>query len=169
MQIRNVTATDITAIVDIYNQYILNTVITFEEEIVDEQIMEMRIDKVLQTGLPWLVVEENGKLLGYAYAHLWRERSAYRFSVEPSIYLDPAATGKGLGKAIYQALLVLLKQLGKRNVIGVVTLPNVASERLHESLGFKKVGEFEHVGYKHERWLSVGYYQLTFPEHLHDH
>ncbi|WPC72723.1 GNAT family N-acetyltransferase [Vibrio porteresiae] len=163
MVIRPVRSDDAAAITQIYNHYIANTEITFEEECISQQVMQGRIDAVVSAKFPWLVVEEDQQVVGYAYAHLWRERSAYRFSVEPSIYFAPTHTGLGYGKQVYSALLKLLQQMGMRNVIGVITYPNEASCRLHEALGFRQVGIFDQVGFKHGRWLSVANYQLVLP------
>lgn len=162
MAIRVATSSDSKTIVDIYNDYIESTMITFEEESISEQEMASRVLKVQASGLPWLVSEVDGLVLGYAYASLWHARSAYRFTVEPTIYLAPEAAGKGLGKALYQHLLDMLRQLDIKQAIGVIALPNPASVGLHESLGFEKVGEFNEVGYKFDRYISVGYWQLSF-------
>jgi phosphinothricin acetyltransferase len=109
---------------------------------------------------PWFVCEEDGKVAGYAYARQWRERAAYRNSVEASIYLDPSLTGKGIGSALFGALLTELRTRGFRTVIGGVSLPNEASVALLEKFGLRPVAHFKEVGYKFDRWIDVGYWQL---------
>ena len=158
MIIRKVRDTDMDALVRIYNHYIEATTITFEEDLISSEIMLERVHNIQQSGFPWLVVEMDGHVQGYAYAGSWKPRSAYRYTVEPSIYLAPDIVAKGAGKALYCQLLSILKEQGIKNVLGVIALPNQASVALHESLGFKKVGEFARVGYKFERWVSVGYW-----------
>lgn len=158
--IRPATASDAPAIARIYNHYVLNTVITFEEEAVSDRQMAERIAEVNSAGFPWLVSEHEGQVLGYAYVTKWRERSAYRFSAHSSIYLAQGTGGQGLGSELYQALIAILKQKGMHLLIGGITLPNPASVALHERFGFKKVAQFEEVGFKFNQWLDVGYWQL---------
>lgn len=160
MLIRSVSTKDVTSLTEIYNDYIEKTVITFEEESITPDEMAARIDKISQAHLPWLVLEEEeGKVLGYAYAANWHGRSAYRFTAEPTIYLAEAAKSKGQGKILYSSLIEELRKKGFKQLIGLIALPNAASVGLHESLGFKKVGEFKDVGFKFDQWLSVGYWQ----------
>ncbi|MBD1388319.1 N-acetyltransferase family protein [Neiella sp. HB171785] len=159
--IRTATNNDANAIAAIYNHYIENTVVTFEEQLVDEAQMAERIQRVQQQGLPWLVATIDDKVVGYAYATQWKERSAYRYSVESTVYLDRSYHGKGLGTELYQALIEHLKPLGFNSVIGGVTLPNPASVALHEKLGMEKVAHFKDVGLKFGQWLDVGYWQRT--------
>lgn len=160
MKIRNIRSSDAEQITRIYNYYIQNTVITFEEDLVTSEEMNNRIEKVHQSYLPWLVIELDGKIQGYAYAAKWHERSAYRFTVETSIYISSQSTGKGLGKKLYNSLLDQLQKNGIRNVLGVIALPNEPSIALHEAFYFEKVGEFSDVGYKFDKSISVGYWQL---------
>lgn len=158
--IRTATAEDAVGIAPIYNHYIEATWVTFETEPVSVDDMAQRIRETLDLPLPWLIAEEGGKVAGYAYASKWKGRCAYRFSVESTIYLHPDATGRGLGVRLYSALIDAIKAVSMRSVIGGIALPNDASIRLHERLGFKKVGHFEKVGFKHEQWVDVGYWQL---------
>jgi len=158
--VRSADAGDAARIVPIYNYYIAETCITFETDPVTVTEMAQRIQETRQLSLPWLVVEEDGQLCGYAYASKWKGRCAYRFSVEATIYLDPASIGKGIGITLYTALIEAIKAASMRSVIGGIALPNDASIRLHERLGFRKVGHFEKVGFKHDRWVDVGYWQL---------
>lgn len=159
--IRPVKRQDAQDLVDIYNHYVKNTVVTFEEDCIDSNEMAKRIDKVTDLNLPWLVIEENDILLGYAYATPWKARSAYRFSVEATVYLAPKEQGKGLGTQVYRALFTELKQKSIHSVMGGITLPNPASIALHEKLGMHKVAHFHQVGRKFDQWLDTGYWQLT--------
>ena len=164
--IRPVLPSDISSITTIYNYYIEQSSSTFEETKIDEKEMELRIGAVLESDLPWLVYEQNEKVLAYAYVTKWKNRSAYRYSVESSIYADPNSVQKGIGSALYTQLITELKRMKVHVVIGGITLPNTASVRLHEKLGFKKVAEFEEVGFKFEKWRNVGYWQLILNEHF---
>ena len=123
--------------------------------------MAERICGVAAASLPWLVAEQSGQVVGYAYATKWKARSAYRFSVESSVYLAQSVIGQGLGSKLYEALFALLKERGVHVVIGVITLPNPASIAFHEKLGLKKVAHFEEVGFKFNKWLDVGCWQIA--------
>lgn len=157
-----VTAADAVAIAEIYNHYILHTVVTFEEEAVDAAEMAGRIAEVT-AKFPWIVYKDaTGRLLGYAYASAWKSRCAYRNSVETTVYLHPDAAGRGIGSGLYDRLLEQLQQQGLHAAIGGIALPNAASVALHERCGFQKVGEFIEVGYKFGQWINVGYWQRIF-------
>lgn len=158
-KLRSATAADADAIAAIYNHFIETSVITFEEEVISAGDMQRRIADVHNAGLPWLVVEQEGVVAGYAYAAPWRSRSAYRFSVETTVYLHPEFSRRGLGALIYKQLLADLKACGMHVAIGGITLPNEASVALHERCGFRKVAHFPEVGYKFGEWLDVGYWQ----------
>lgn len=157
--LRSCTPADAPQICDIYNYYVRETVITFEEAPVAEREMAGRIADIT-TRLPWFVWEADGEIIGYAYASAWKGRAAYRHSVESSVYLAPHVTGKGVGTKLYAALIDELRQRGLHCVIGGAALPNPASVALHEKLGFAKVAEFREVGFKLGRWVDVGYWQL---------
>jgi L-amino acid N-acyltransferase YncA len=157
--LRNVTPDDAARIAEIYNHYILNSPATFEEVPVGPDEMRQRILETTH-AYPWLVCEEDGKLLGYSYGRKWRERAAYRHSVEVSVYLDPIAVGKGRGSALFDALLVELRRRGFHSVIGGASLPNDASVALLQKFGLRQVAHFKEVGYKFDRWIDVGYWQL---------
>lgn len=157
--IRKVRESDIPEIIEIYNPFITKTTVSFEEEAVSAQEMQRRIGQVQDQGLPWLCAEMNGRLAGYAYASRWRERSAYRFTIETTIYLSPTYTGRGIGRSLYSTLLEQVRVHGMHQAIAVITLPNPASVALHEKLGFKQVAHFGEVGYKFNQWFDVGYWQ----------
>jgi len=156
--IRPATIADAAAICHIYNPYILDTVISFETEPVTAEQMCQRILDIT-ANLPWLVCTEDDEILGYAYATKWRARAAYQHAVESSVYLSPLAAGKGLGSALYRALITELEKLPVHTVIGGIALPNAASVGLHEKMGYIKVAHFAQVGKKFDRWIDVGYWQ----------
>jgi len=158
--LRPATPADAAAIADIYNHYVLNSIVTFEEEAVSTDDMAGRIREILGAGLPWLVWNEKGRVLGYAYASKWKSRCAYRYAAEATVYLDQTATGRGIGTKLYVALFDRLKREKFHSVIGGVALPNPASAALHETLGFQKVAHFKEVGWKFEKWIDVGYWEL---------
>jgi len=159
--VRPAVATDAAVIARIYNYYVRNTVITFEEEPVSEQTMAARVADSQNASLPWLVAELGGIPVGYAYANKWKVRSAYRYSVETTIYLEHGHEGQGIGKRLYSELLSLLRARGIHVAIGGAALPNEASVALHEKLGFERVATFRQVGFKHNRWVDVAYWQLV--------
>lgn len=160
ISIRPVREIDSAEIASIYNTYVLETCVTFETDPVDAVQMAARIAEVAASELPWLVAEQWGRIVGYAYASRWKSRWGYRYSVESTIYLDSAHKGKGFGIRLYSALVDALRLTPTHAVIGGVALPNDASVRIHERLGFRKVAHFAQVGYKQERWVDVGYWQL---------
>jgi L-amino acid N-acyltransferase YncA len=148
-------------IAHIYNYYVENTVITFEEDPVSTQAMAARVVEIQNLSLPWLVAEVDAKTVGYAYAGKWKARSAYRYAVETTVYLEQGQQGRGLGTELYAALLPNLRDQGMNVAIGGAALPNDASVALHEKLGFEPVGTFRQVGFKHGRWVDVAYWQLV--------
>ena len=158
--IRPARALDAAAICGIYNHYVAHTTISFEEAPVSIAEMAQRIRDVEAADLPWLVLLEGDRLIGYAYATRWRVRSAYRYSVESSVYIDPRQTGQGAGRMLYAALLEELRARELHLVIGGIAQPNEASVALHERFGFQKVAHFSEVGMKFGQWRDVGYWQL---------
>jgi phosphinothricin acetyltransferase len=157
--IRPCRLSDAQQICEIYNHHVLNTVVTFEETPVSVDEMARRIGVVTEKW-PWFVWEEQGAIAGYAYATMWKERSAYRFSVESTVYIAEGRIRRGIGAALYRELLPELRRRGAHYVIGGIALPNDASVALHEKLGFTKIGQFVEVGFKHGRWVDVGYWAL---------
>jgi phosphinothricin acetyltransferase len=157
--LRDAVPADAPAIAAIYNHYVATTTISMETEPVEAEEMAQRVAEVQDGGLPWLVLESDGRLCGYAYASKWRTRPGYRHALESSVYLDPDLRGRGHGRALYEALLARLA--GRfHTVIGGIALPNAASVALHESLGFRQVARFDEVGHKFGAWVDVGYWQL---------
>ena len=159
--VRLVRPEDAEQLTAIYNYYIETSGVTFEEDKVASSEMRFRIEKInVKNNFPFLVYEEEGQIKGYAYATTFRERVAYRFSVESTVYVAKEHFSKGIGRILYAALLDELKKGDYHSVIGVITLPNEPSVKLHESFGFKKVGHFTEVGYKFEQWMDVGFWEL---------
>ncbi|MBP6640568.1 MAG: N-acetyltransferase [Bacteroidia bacterium] len=163
VEIRNASPSDAPEIAAIYNHFILETVITFEETAISDDEMAGRISEVSEK-FPWIVCVEAGRILGYAYASSWKSRCAYRNSVETTVYLDANVAGRGLGKLLYQELLNRLRGLGLHAAIGGIALPNEASVRLHEKCGFEKVAHFKEVGFKFGNWIDVGYWQVLLTD-----
>lgn len=160
--IRPATAADAEAIAGIYNHYVAESIATFEEEAVSPSEMARRIQEVASASMPWLMAELDGRIAGYAYATQWKRRSAYRFSAEITVYIDPARTSRGVGSQLYGQLIPVLQTRGIHAVIGGISLPNDASVALHEKFGLRKVAHFKDVGFKLGRWIDVGYWQRTF-------
>ena len=157
--IRNVSTDDADPICDIYNYYVLNTIITFEETPVSNEEMKSRIEKTAGK-LPWIVYEENKQVMGYAYASEWKSRCAYKHSLETTVYLRNGQGGNGIGSLLYKELISRLKAKNYHAAIGGISLPNEASIALHEKFGFEKIGQFREVGFKFDRWIDVGYWEL---------
>jgi phosphinothricin acetyltransferase len=157
--VREVRSNDAKAISEIYNYYVLETAVTFEEMAVTSDNIQSRIYDVESSNLPWLVGEEGDRIVGYAYAKRWKERSAYRYSVEVSVYVDHKLHQKGWGTVLYGALFDELRNRDIHLAIGGITLPNQASIALHEKFAMEKVAHFSEIGYKFGEWRDVGYWQ----------
>ncbi len=158
--IRPSTDADIGAITAIYGWNVLNGLGTFEEVPPDEAEMARRRGAFLERGLPYLIAELDGKVLGYAYAGPFRLRAAYRYTVEDSIYVAPDAAGKGVGKALLKALIEACEGLGLRQMCAVIgDSGNAASIGVHAALGFEHKGVFPAMGYKFDRWVDLVWMQ----------
>jgi phosphinothricin acetyltransferase len=159
--IRAATPQDAAAIAAIYAPHVLTGTVTFEVEPPDARAMRARM--AAGEGLyPWLVVtngDSEGGVIGYAYATRFRDRPAYRYVVETSIYMTDASRGQGAGRLLYEALIDTLRAQGFVHAIGAIALPNDASIRLHEAAGFRRAGVYREVGFKHGRWIDVGFWQ----------
>lgn len=180
--VRDATAADATALAAIYNEYVHGTVVTFEVDPVSEAEMVARIAKVHGAGLPWLVAEDTelggdvakdgahagAAILGFAYASPFQERFAYRHSLETTVYLHDGATGRGVGSELYVTLLERLRGLEAsasphapvHRAYARIALPNRASVALHERFGFRQVASLSEVGFKLNRWIDVGFWEL---------
>ncbi len=156
---RSARGSDAAEIAEIYNGYVTGSTVSFETEPVSVEEMTARIGEI-SAAYPFLVCEEDGLVVGFCYAHRWKERAAYARTVESSVYVSPQRRGRGIGKALMAALVEQCRNRGYRVVIAGITAENLASERFHESLGFKRVSRFEKVGYKFGRWLDVVDYEL---------
>ena len=163
LKIRLATAADAAGMLDIYAPFVANTSITFETEVPDLQSFQNRILQYLEF-CPWLVAEDNGKIAGYAYANRHRERTAYQWSVECSVYIQPDYLRMGIASRLYETLFPVLRMQGFRNVYAVINLPNDRSVALHERLGFRYFATYEQVGYKLGKWKNVGWWRLILGE-----
>jgi L-amino acid N-acyltransferase YncA len=162
--IRLATESDAEAIQRIYAPFVLHTAVSFETEPPSVDEMRSRILKIL-ARLPWLVCEWSGGVIGYAYASLHRERAAYGWSVDVTVYIHEELRRHGVGKALYASLFQVLRLQGFYNAYAGITLPNPGSVGLHEAMGFKPVGVYHDVGYKLGRWHDVGWWQLALRDH----
>ena len=160
MIIRKAVEADAEAIVGIYNYYVEETVVSFETEAVSVEQMRGRIVEI-EGECPFLVGEEEGRIVGFAYAHRWKARAAYRCTAESTVYVDRRKTGRGLGRQLMERLMEECRRAGLHTLIACITYPNEPSERLHERLGFERVSFFREVGAKMGRWLSVVDYQVV--------
>jgi L-amino acid N-acyltransferase YncA len=153
---------DLDAITRIYGHHVLHGTGTFETTPPSLADMTARRADVLAKGLPWLVAEEDGQVLGFAYGNWFKPRPAYRFSVEDSIYMDPAAHRKGLGRALLAELLAVLERTGTRKIMAVIgDSNNAGSIGVHRALGFEMVGVVQSCGWKFDRWLDIVMMQKT--------
>jgi phosphinothricin acetyltransferase len=159
MMIRPVNAADAPAICEIYNYYIANTAISFEEEPVSASEMEDRI-RTVTAEYPWFVREEGGEAAAYAYVHKWQGRMAYRYTAELSIYVKHGREGRGLGRELMARLLEAVQKTEIHTLVSGITIPNDRSIALHEKFGFQKIARFKEVGFKLDQWLDVGYWEL---------
>ncbi|MFO0828019.1 MAG: N-acetyltransferase family protein [Phycisphaerales bacterium] len=159
-RIRGVEDADFAAIADLTNEYIRKTAIHFSyEPVTDAELRDLWWPK--RDRYPFLVAtDERGEFLGYAKAGVWRERYAYRWIAEVGIYVMPFAQRGGVGRALYGQLVDECRERGLHSLVGGITLPNDASVRLHEAMGFVKVAHFARAGWKFGRWHDVGFWQL---------
>lgn len=158
LRVRAAATGDARAIAEIYRPIVESTTISFEEVAPDEPEMARRISETA-SAYPWLVAESNDTVLGYAYAGRHRERSAYRYSVDVSVYLAEEARGRGIGSALYAELFEELNRRGFHRAFAGIALPNDASIALHRRFGFELVGVYSEVGRKFDRWLDVAWWQ----------
>lgn len=152
------TAADAATCREVYAPYVRETTVTFETEVPSVEEFAGRISRALER-YDWLVAELDGRIVGYAYAGPVKDRAAYRWSCEVSVYVDPGAHGLGLGRSLYRELFARLEAAGFRRLLAIVTLPNEASVALHLAMGFREAGRLERIGFKHGRWLDVGWLQ----------
>ena len=156
-ELRDATPRDLPDIREIYNYYVVNSVVTFDEDQMTLKEWKAKFALLTKMKMPFIVaVSPNGDVLGYALVQQWKPKAAYRYTVENSIYIRPAATGKGLGKALLGELIARAKQAGLKEILAVIADKGAeGSVKLHESFGFKEIGRMGRVGYKFERWLGT--------------
>lgn len=158
-QIRLATKDDSNQILDIYAPFIINTAVSFETEVPSEREMQNRITNCLQ-NYPWIVCVIDGRIAAYVYASRHREREAYQWCCESSVYVHDDFKGRGIGKKLYRLLFEVLKLQGFRNVYAGIALPNDASVNLHTKCGFTQFATYENIGYKLGSWHTVGWWKL---------
>lgn len=158
--IRDVTLADAARIAEIYNYYIEETIVTFEYDRVTESDIQQRIQKVQKKGFPYFVYEKDGVIIGYAYLNNWRERVAYDITLETSVYLDRNLIGGGVGSILYQELIDRARKINIHSLIGVVSLPNEQSQKLHRKFNFDLIGNFRESGVKFDKLIDVEFWQL---------
>ncbi|MEL1264323.1 N-acetyltransferase family protein [Pseudoxanthomonas putridarboris] len=162
LTIRDVASADVPAITAIYAAEVRDHVNTYEYDVPDEAGMSRRVRGVLDAGYPYLAAEHEGRLVGYAYANSYRARIGYRFTVENSVYVVAGQQGHGIGAALLERLIAECERRGYRQMVAVIGEPNnTASIRLHEKFGFRLVGVFRGIAWKHGRWLDTVQMQRT--------
>ncbi len=157
--IRDFNIKDIHQLTDIYNYYVLNTIITFDHIPYSKEDYQEKITRIA-SEFPCIIFEENNEIVGYAYASKWRAKPAYNFTVESTVYLNHSAKRNGIGTKLYAELLKRLKEQNYHTVIGGISLPNAPSIKFHEKFGFKKAAHFKEVGLKFGKWIDVAFWQL---------
>lgn len=157
--IRSVEINDAEAIVKIYNYYITNTVVTFETKAVKCDEMKNRIKDKIEKN-PWIVYEEEGEILGYAYVGEINPKEAYSKTREVTIYVDKNSIGKGIGSKLMKELIKRCKEFKFHLLVSLITVPNEKSMILHERFGFERAGLLKEAGFKMNKWLDVSYWQL---------
>ena len=150
---------DAAAVAAIYAPFVDDTVISFEDVAPTAAEIAARIERLTDTHA-WLVADDDGEILGYAYGCPHRERAAYRWATEVSVYVDPRHQRRGAGRALYSSLMSALAERGYRIALAGIALPNDASVGLHEACGFKLVGVYPRIGFKQDSWWDVGWWQL---------
>lgn len=152
--IREVETKDYNKILDIYNYYIKNTTITFEEKILSYEDMSKRIDEIKEC-FPYIVYEENNEVLGYAYLNYFSKRSAYRYSSDLSIYLKAGEGSKGIGTKLYKEIEKIAHNRGFKKIISCISKDNIKSINFHKKMGFNTIGEIKNAGFKFGSWLTI--------------
>ena len=150
---------DVPGILEIYSPFILETSVTFEEIVPDEDSFWERIQGIL-AELPYLVCEIDGRIAGYAYASAYRSRASYRWSKEVSVYVHPDFRRRKVADALYTSLNEIVRYQGIADLLAIITMPNEPSVTFHEHFGYRKCGEFSNVGYKLDQWQNVGWFEL---------
>jgi len=157
--IRKASLADASALLEIYNYYVIHTTVTFDEAAVSLSAFTKKIDDILK-AYPFFVFEENNEILGFTYGSKFRPKPAYNYTVESTVYVKHGVHGKKIGTQLYATLIAALKEQKFKSVLGVLTIPNPASIKLHEKFGFTQVAHLKEVGFKFDTWLDVGIFQL---------
>lgn len=157
--IRALDIKDTRAILEIYNYYVLNSTVTFDIDTITFDAFSEKL-KLISANYPFIVFEENNEILGYAYGSRFRPRPAYNYVAESTVYVKHTAHGKQIGTKLYAELIKLLKETNLHTVLGVLTIPNDASIKLHEKFGFEQVANLKEVGFKFGEWQNIGIWQL---------
>jgi len=163
-KIRSALSSDASSILDIYAPYIANTAVSFETEVPSVEDFTQRI-MGNQESCPWLVYESGGLIAGYAYASKHRDRAAYQWSLESSVYVNEGFRQQGIATKLYQTLFQILKYQGCRNLYAGITLPNEKSVNFHQKMGFNKIADYKNIGYKFNSWHAVGWYELQLNDY----
>ena len=163
-KIRSALSSDASSILDIYAPYIANTAVSFETEVPTVEDFTRRI-MGNQEFCPWLVYESYGLIAGYAYASKHRDRAAYQWSLESSVYVNEGFRQQGIATKLYQTLFRILKYQGCRNLYAGITLPNEKSVNFHQKMGFSKIADYKNIGYKFNSWHTVGWYELQLNDY----
>ena len=158
--IRSVKNEDASVICSIYNHYVRETTITFEEAPVSIKEMERRIGEI-SAAYPWFIFDDGVYITGYAYVSKWKERIAYRFSAEITVYIKQGHEGKGIGTELYKHLIEAARKKSIHALLAGIALPNERSIALHEKFGFTKIAQFNEIGFKQNKWIDVGYWELV--------
>jgi L-amino acid N-acyltransferase YncA len=163
-EVRLATKQDVPGILAIYTPHIMASACTFETELIPSDQFALRIENCLQK-FPWIVCRIEGMVVAYVYASKHREREAYQWSCESSVYVHNHFGGKKIGEDLYRLLFEILQLQGLRNIYAGITLPNESSVRLHEKCGFKHFATYENIGYKLGRWHTVGWWNLRLNDY----
>jgi L-amino acid N-acyltransferase YncA len=159
--LRGVTEADLPAVAGIFAHYVVHSLATFEEHPPAASAWERKREEISARGLPFLVAEAEGLVAGYAYASVWRDKPAYRYTAEDAVYVAPGSTGQGLGRLLLRAVIDECAAQGVRQLVAVIAdTGSPASQALHRACGFREAGRLRSVGYKHERWIDTVLMQL---------
>ncbi len=158
MKLRQAAVCDSEEILGIYKPYILDTTITFECEVPPIEEFRERVSRI-SSEYPYIVCEDKGRILGYCYGARFMQRTAFGYDAELSVYIDNSCTGRGIGSALYGAVLEILECMNIRNMYGLIACPNEASVKLHKAYGFRYAGTLEKTGFKHGKWIDLMYFE----------
>lgn len=162
MEIRNYNSDDASGVVEIYNYHIKNTTVTFETDLLSSSDMDRRLTLISQS-YPCIVCEDEGEIIGYAYAHAWKEKAAYRRTVETTLYVREKDKNRGVGTALINKLVASCREMGFHVLIACITAENSESMIFHEKHGFRLASRFHEVGYKFGRWIDIVDYEMILP------